>query len=83
MAIKAVISSVTKNRISINKQERDVVRTVALGGGGGGGGGGSSTLEGLSDVISTNKANNYTLVYDAVSEKYVVKELPVLDGGTY
>lgn len=80
MAIKAVISSVTKNRISINKQERDVVRTVALGGGGGGG---SSTLEGLSDVISTNKSNNYTLVYDAVSEKYVVKELPVLDGGTY
>jgi hypothetical protein len=78
MAIKAVISSVTKNRISINKQERDVVRTVALGGGGG-----SSTLEGLSDVISTNKANNHTLVYDAVSEKYVVKELPVLDGGTY
>jgi len=80
MAIKAVISSVTKNRISINKQERDVVRTVALGGGGGGG---SSTLEGLSDVISTNKANNHTLVYDAASEKYVVKELPVLNGGTF
>lgn len=79
MAIKAVISSVPKNRISINKQERDVVRTVALVGNAGG----SQTLEGLTDVVSTGKANNHTLVYDAVSEKYVVKELSALNGGTF
>lgn len=40
-------------------------------------------LEELTDVNAVAKANNNTLVYDAVSETYVVKELPVVNGGTF
>ena len=44
---------------------------------------GIDTLEELTDVNATLKANNNTLVYDASSGTYIVKELPVVNGGTF
>jgi hypothetical protein len=79
MAIKVTLVSDTKNRISINNQQRKTVRTVAV----------TpdlssiSTLGSLSDVDATNPNENETLVYDEASGKYVVKELPSINGGTF
>lgn len=44
---------------------------------------GIDRLEELTDVNAGIKANNNTLVYDASSGVYVVKELPVVNGGTF
>jgi len=78
MAVKVTLVSDTKNRISINNQQRKTVRTVAvtpdLS---------SMSLESLSDVDATNPNENETLVYDEASGKYVVKELPSINGGTF
>lgn len=41
------------------------------------------TLRELKDVDSTDADNNETLVYDEVSGKFVVKELPIINGGTF
>lgn len=79
MAIRVTVNSVPKNRISINNQSRESIRTVgiapdvsAL-----------TTLDSLSDVDASDPDNNETLVYDAQTGKYVVKELPSVDGGTF
>lgn len=79
MAIRVTVNSVPKNRISINNQSRESIRTVgiapdfsAL-----------TTLDSLSDVDASDPDNNETLVYDAQTGKYVVKELPSIDGGTF
>lgn len=79
MAIKVTVNSTPKNRISINNQTRKSVRTVsvipdvsAV-----------NKLSGLSDVDATDPDNNETLVYDEASGKYVVKTLPIVDGGTF
>jgi hypothetical protein len=64
-------------RVSINNQQRESVRTVgvipiAV-----------NRLSRLSDVDASDPNNNETLVYDSVREKYVVKTLPIVDGGSY
>ena len=78
MAIKAIINSTGKNRVSISETKRTEVRTVGI------------TpaipvnyLASLLDVDASDTDNNETLVYDADSGKYVVKVLPVLNGGTF
>lgn len=78
MAIRATISSVPKNRISINKQDRETVRTIAI----------SAEqiknqLRNLDDVNATNLTDGNTVVYDQASDKFVVEELPKLNGGTF
>ena len=79
MPIKATVNSAGKYRVAINNPNRREIRTVGI----------SATaqktnyLSGLADVIAINPVNNNTLVYDAASEKYVVKELPVVNGGTF
>jgi hypothetical protein len=79
MAVKVTLVSDTKNRISINNQQRKTIRTVAvtpdLGT--------LSTLGSLSDVIATDPNQNETLVYDEASGKYIVKILPSISGGTF
>lgn len=79
MGIKVTVNSAPKNRISINNQSRQSIRTVgiapdvtSL-----------TTLDSLSDVDASNPDNNETLVYDAETGKYVVKGLPSVDGGTF
>ena len=79
MAVKATVISTPKNRVSINNPQRAEIRTVGITP--------LTTLinsfRGLSDVNATSLANNNTVVYDSASDKFVVKELPVLNGGTF
>lgn len=50
---------------------------------------GASRLDQLADVVANNEVDKSTLVYDAVTDKYVVKPLEFqditgnLDGGTF
>jgi hypothetical protein len=79
MAVKVTLVSDTKNRISINNQQRKTVRTIAV----------TpdlssiSTLGSLSDVNATDPNENETLVYDEATGKYIVKTLPNISGGTF
>ena len=77
MAVKATVISTTKHRVSINNTQRAEVRTVGIIPST------FNTLRGLSDVDATSLANNNILVYDSASDKFIVKELPVLNGGTF
>lgn len=52
-------------------------------------GGGATRLDGLVDVVATTETDGATLVYDAGSDKYIVKKLDLadvtgdLDGGEF
>ena len=49
----------------------------------------ATRLDGLQDVVATGETDKATLVYDAATDKYVVKQLEFgdltgdLDGGTF
>lgn len=78
MSIKVTVVSPPKNRISINKQDRNTIRTVGLASESG-----VDTLVQLSDVDASDVDNNETLVYDETTGKFVVKVLPIINGGSY
>lgn len=40
-------------------------------------------LVGLTDIDASDADNNETLVYDNVSGKFIVKEIPIINGGTF
>lgn len=46
-------------------------------------GAGVSSLSQLTDVDTSSPDNNEVLVYDATTNKYVIKTIPVLQGGTF
>lgn len=78
MAIRVTVNSIEKNRVSINAEKRQVIRTVAvqpnqL----------VNNLKNLDDVDATEASQNETLVYDENTQKFVAKELPILNGGTF
>ena len=78
MGTKVTVITSSKNRVSINNQQRATIRTVSiapeqL----------SNRLSGLTDVDATDPNNNETLVYDSATGKYVIKELPIVNGGTF
>jgi hypothetical protein len=79
MTVKVTVVSTSKNRVSINNPQRAEIRTVGiipsipL----------VNSLRGLVDVNASNLANNNTIVYDSASDKFIVKELSVLNGGTF
>ncbi len=77
MGTKVLINSTTPNRVSINNQQRSTVRTVAV----------ASTqvdrLSELTDVDTSDADNNEVLVYDETLNKYVIKTIPAVDGGTF
>jgi hypothetical protein len=77
MATKVVVRSSSPNRISINNQQRQTIKTVAIASAS------TNSLESLTDVDASDPDNNETLVYDSSSGKYVIKPLPVVDGGTF
>lgn len=71
-------------RVSINRQDRKEVRTLGL----------TPSVQGvinllpnelktLKDVDASDSNTNETLVYDEVSGKFIVKTLPVINGGTF
>jgi len=80
MAVKVTVNSSSPNRVSINNQQRTTIRTVGI-----------AAPEAniinrivnLSDVDATSLDNNETLVYDEATDKFVVKELPNINGGTF
>ena len=76
MAVKVTVNSVSPNRVSINNQQRTSIRTVGVAPPAG-------KLENLSDVDASDPDNNEILVYDETLNKYVIKILPNLDGGTF
>lgn len=67
-----------KIKVSINGQKRTTVRTVGVSAFAQ-----TTKLADLVDVDSSDPDNNETLVYDSATQKYVVKILPVIDGGAY
>jgi hypothetical protein len=66
---KLNVTTTPKNRISINT--------------GGAGASAIDTITELRDVDASDLDNNETLVYDEGSGKFVVKEIPVINGGTF
>lgn len=74
MSIKVVVNTTPKNRIAI-KQPQTTVKTVNFGS--------VVKLEQLNDVDASSPNTNDTLVYDEVTGKYVVRELPIINGGTF
>lgn len=76
MGFKVLVNSAPKNRVSINNQQRETVRAVNLMSQ-------YNELEKLLDVDASDPDNNETLVYDQASGKYVIKTLPVVNGGTF
>lgn len=77
MSTKVTINSSSPYRVSINNQQPKNIRTVAIASAS------INKLESLVDVDASDPDNNETLVYDALSGKYVVKPLPAIDGGTF
>lgn len=72
-----VVRTTPKNRIAINTPKQLEIKTLASG---------SSTsnqLRNLVDVDSTSLNNNETVVYDEARDKFVVKELPIVNGGNF
>ena len=65
---KVVVNTPPKDRIEINTR---------------GGAGGIDTLTELRDVDASSVDNNETVVYDEVSGKFVVKTIPIINGGTF
>ena len=65
---KLNVTTTPKNRILINT---------------GGNSSAVDTLRELKDVDTTSVDNNETLVYDETSGKFVIKELPIINGGTF
>ena len=77
MSIK--VTTQPKNRIAINIQQQTEVKSVGLTGKGGS----ANYLKQLADVNASDSDNNETLVYDEASDTFIVKELPVINGGTF
>lgn len=77
--MRAYITTQTPQiRVGINNQSRKSVRSVSISVLANG-----TKLTDLSDVDASGSENNEVLVYDSELEKYVIKSLPVLDGGQY
>lgn len=78
-AVNVNVNSVSPNRVSVNNQQRATVRTVGV----------IPEIEFvnrlalLTDVDASDPNNNETLVYDQTLNKYVIKTLPNINGGTF
>ena len=72
-----VIRTTPKNRISINTPKQAEIKTVKASAVG------PSKLRNLIDVDGSDLDNNEIVVYDEASDKFVVKELPIVNGGTF
>lgn len=80
MSNKITVITQPKNRVVINTPQRTQLKSVNVIGAASTG---VDRLVQLKDVDSTSVDNNETLVYDEVSGKFVVKEIPIINGGTF
>lgn len=76
--MKVTVNSTPQNRISINNQSREIIRAVNVVPEQPG-----TELRTLNDVNASNLVTNHTIVYEAGTDKFVVKELPIVNGGTF
>lgn len=74
---KITVKTTPKNRISINTPKQSEIKTLK------GPVSGPTRLRNLVDVDATSLDNNEVIVYDVVSDEFVVKELPIVNGGTF
>lgn len=77
--VKAIINTTGINRVSVNKTDQTIARTVTLNPQVLS----SNFLRSLNDVDSSSLSDNDTIVYDATSDKFVTRNLPFIDGGTF
>ena len=79
MAVKVSISTPVTNRVSIQSDRRNVIRTVnvlpSVGD--------TSSLNSLSDVVINNPTDNEVLVYDEDISQFTNNTLPILNGGDF
>ncbi len=80
MGVKVFVNSTNTSRVSINAQKRSTIRTVGLAAISQTA---TATFAGLTDVDASDPDNNETVVYNSTTQKYEVKTLPVVDGGSY
>lgn len=79
-----MVNEPINHRISINRTGgTKVVRSVAVNTTRSGDGGGSDTLVGLTDVDASDADNGEVLVWNDVTQKYEVKVVPIIDGGSF
>jgi len=78
MGIKVIVNSIPTTRVSVNDQQRETIRTVGVGVGIT-----APSISSLTDVDATSKNNNDALIYDASTGKFIVREIPILNGGTF
>lgn len=83
MGNKITVITQSKNRISINTPQRTQLKSVNIVGASAVGSTGVNRFSDLTDVDASSVDNNETVVYDEVSGKFVVKELPIINGGTF
>lgn len=79
MSNRITVITQPKNRVSINTTQRTQLKSVNVIGTGTG----IDKLVNLKDVDATSVDNNETVVYDEVSGKFVVKEIPIINGGIF
>lgn len=80
MSIKATVNTQGVTRVSINTPNRQEVRTVGIGSAAAVQ---ASQLRNLTDVDATSLGGGKTIVYNATSDKFVVSEIGIINGGTF
>ncbi len=81
MSIK--ITTNRQNGLRVTTQPGNRIQ-INTGGAGGSSSGNIDTLVELKDIdVSAGVANNNTVVYDESSGKFKIRELPILNGGTF
>lgn len=74
MGTSITVISKPSNKITISSTSKQIVTGANIT---------ATQLSKLTDVDATTPQNNETLVYDSATGKYVVKELPIVNGGTF
>lgn len=82
MSTRVLVTTPPGNRVVVNAQRQKVIRSVGLAPSGTQTEA-STQLRDLTDVNATSLDNNDTVVYDANTDKFVVKVLPDIDGGNF
>jgi hypothetical protein len=79
MGVKVSVVSPINNRVSIQSDKRQTIRTVnvlpSVGN--------LNSLDSLSDVVITSPANNQVLIYDETISQFTNKTLTIISGGEF